>query len=94
MASWATAENRREHVSANQKMTDTQSALPQMEWTGETIGRFWRWQAAHPEHYFTNRFGDRIATALAPLLAGCRSVIDYGCGPGFLVPHLIRMDIG
>ena len=63
---------------------------PAMEWTGETIGRFWKWQATHPDHYFTNRFGDRIAAALAPFLSGCRSVLDYGCGPGFLVPHLIR----
>jgi 2-polyprenyl-3-methyl-5-hydroxy-6-metoxy-1,4-benzoquinol methylase len=60
-----------------------------MDWDGETIGRFWRWQATHPEQYFTNQFGNRIAGALAPLLAECKSVVDYGCGPGFLVPHLI-----
>ena len=74
-------------------MTNPPATPRKMEWTDETIGRFWRWQASHPEHYFTNRFGDRIAAALAPLLAGCRSVVDYGCGPGFLVPHLIRRGL-
>lgn len=71
-------------------MTKPLSSSEGMEWTAETVNRFWRWQATHPEHYFTNRFGDRIAAALAPLLAGCRSVVDYGCGPGFLVSHLVR----
>ena len=70
-------------------MTGASSTPPKMEWTGETISRFWRWQATYPEQYFTNLFGDRIAAALAPLLAECQSVVDYGCGPGFLVPHLI-----
>jgi 2-polyprenyl-3-methyl-5-hydroxy-6-metoxy-1,4-benzoquinol methylase len=83
------AANRIDPVSENQKMTDASSQPTQMKWDGETIGRFWRWQATHPEQYFTNQFGNRIAAALAPLLAGCKSVVDYGCGPGFLVPHLI-----
>ena len=70
-------------------MTDASSQPTQMKWNGKTIGRFWRWQASHPEQYFTNQFGNGIAGALTPLLLGCKSVVDYGCGPGFLVPHLI-----
>lgn len=65
----------------------------QMAWSGETIGRFWRSQAGFPAHYFTYRFGDRIAARLAPSLRGCRSVVDYGCGPGFLLQHLAALGL-
>ena len=65
----------------------------QMAWSGETIGRFWRWQAGFPAHYFTYRFGARIAARLAPLLRGCHSVVDYGCGPGFLLQHLAALGM-
>jgi 2-polyprenyl-3-methyl-5-hydroxy-6-metoxy-1,4-benzoquinol methylase len=59
-----------------------------MEWTPERIQRFWHYQAQFPDDYFTKRFGARIARTLAPWLEGSRSVLDYGCGPGFLVRHL------
>jgi 2-polyprenyl-3-methyl-5-hydroxy-6-metoxy-1,4-benzoquinol methylase len=67
------------------------AAFAALAWTPETVERFWRWQVGHPEHYFTRRFGDRIAQRLAPWLAEARSVLDFGCGPGFLVPHLAAL---
>lgn len=61
----------------------------QLQWDDETVTRFWHWQAQRPHEYFTNLFGDRIAVALAPWLrSGDGSVLDYGCGPGFLPLHL------
>ena len=30
---------------------------------------------------------------LAPSLRGCRSVVDYGCGPGFLLQHLAALGL-
>ncbi len=61
----------------------------QLTWDDEKVTRFWRWRAQRPHEYFTNLFGDRIAAALAPVLrGGDGTVLDYGCGLGFLPRHL------
>jgi 2-polyprenyl-3-methyl-5-hydroxy-6-metoxy-1,4-benzoquinol methylase len=66
-----------------------QPAYRHLPWDDATVTRFWRWQAQRPHEYFTNLFGDRIAAALAPWLRdGDGSVLDYGCGLGFLPRHL------
>lgn len=64
-----------------------------LEWTDEFAGRYWRWQSHFPEQYFTRNFGDRIARNLKPLLAGRRSVLDYGCGVGYLVAPLAAQGL-
>jgi SAM-dependent methyltransferase len=60
----------------------------QLEWTDDNVARFWRWQGQFPATYFTYQFGRQIADRLRAPLAGRISIIDYGCGPGFLIPHL------
>jgi 2-polyprenyl-3-methyl-5-hydroxy-6-metoxy-1,4-benzoquinol methylase len=72
-------------------MTGHDRAYRALEWTDETVGRFWRWQAQYPQTYFTYQFGDRIVRRLRRHLAGRRSILDYGCGGGFLVAHLARL---
>jgi 2-polyprenyl-3-methyl-5-hydroxy-6-metoxy-1,4-benzoquinol methylase len=68
---------------------DGQPAYRQLPWDDLTVTRFWRWQAQRPHEYFTNLFGDRIAASLALWLSGGDgSVLDYGCGLGFLPAHL------
>lgn len=62
----------------------------QLHWTPELVKRFWDWQSQFPETYFTYQFGAEIAASLAPYLRGRRRVLDYGCGMGFLLPHLAR----
>jgi 2-polyprenyl-3-methyl-5-hydroxy-6-metoxy-1,4-benzoquinol methylase len=62
-----------------------------LAWTPETIERFWRWQVRHPDHYFTKRFGRNIARSLSRWIGGARTVLDFGCGPGFLIPHLAAL---
>lgn len=61
---------------------------PPMEWTPERISRFWDWQAQYPEVYFTYLFGPAIVASLQRYLRGRRRVLDYGCGVGYLLPHL------
>ena len=71
---------------------------PAMEWTGETIGRFWRWQVTHPDHYFTNRFGGRIvvSSGAAALSAGMflLALLDEESTYLALVPGMVVLGIG
>jgi 2-polyprenyl-3-methyl-5-hydroxy-6-metoxy-1,4-benzoquinol methylase len=60
----------------------------QLHWTPELVRRFWDWQSQFPETYFTYLFGAEIAASLMPYLKGRKRVLDYGCGMGFLLPHL------
>lgn len=61
--------------------------IPLMEWTPDRIKRFWDWQSQFPEEYFTVLFGPHIVSHFSSLLAG-KDVLDLGCGPGGLLPHL------
>jgi 2-polyprenyl-3-methyl-5-hydroxy-6-metoxy-1,4-benzoquinol methylase len=64
--------------------------FPEMHWTPEMISRFWDWQSQYPEVYFTYLFGREIAYALRDHLAGKQRVLDFGCGVGYLLPHLCQ----
>jgi 2-polyprenyl-3-methyl-5-hydroxy-6-metoxy-1,4-benzoquinol methylase len=61
---------------------------PKMEWTAERIANFWDWQSQYPDVYFTYQFGPSIVASLKKYLDGRRTVLDYGCGVGYLMPHL------
>jgi 2-polyprenyl-3-methyl-5-hydroxy-6-metoxy-1,4-benzoquinol methylase len=63
---------------------------PAMRWTPERIARFWDWQSQYPETYFTYQFGTAIAHTLRHHLAGRERALDFGCGVGYLLPHLLR----
>jgi 2-polyprenyl-3-methyl-5-hydroxy-6-metoxy-1,4-benzoquinol methylase len=73
-------------------MTTTPGYDP-LVWSDELAARYWRWQSHFPEQYFTWNFGNRIARNLKPLLAGRRSVLDYGCGVGYLVAPLAALGL-
>jgi 2-polyprenyl-3-methyl-5-hydroxy-6-metoxy-1,4-benzoquinol methylase len=66
-----------------------------LEWTPEFVARFWDHWANSPElhdQYFTFQVGEAIANFLSCVsnLRGLH-ILDYGCGPGFLEEHLLRL---
>ena len=78
-------------------VTDESRHMPEhlsrlMEWNGVTVGRFWAWQSQYPHQYFTMRFGRNITNELSSYLYRCKTIVDYGCGPGHLIPHLLKKN--
>lgn len=65
-----------------------------LQWTPQLVQRFWDYQSQFPQNYFAYQFGAEIAKSLAPHLRGRARVLDYGCGMGFLLPHLARYAAG
>jgi 2-polyprenyl-3-methyl-5-hydroxy-6-metoxy-1,4-benzoquinol methylase len=68
----------------------TNSKYPELVWTSEMVARFWDWQSQFPETYFTYQFGAEIVRVLSPTLGQSRTVLDYGCGTGYLLSHLCQ----
>lgn len=61
------------------------------DWTSEVVARFWEYTSSHPhrnQFYFSRLAGHGLGLFLnlKGLLNG--SLLDYGCGPGFLFDHL------
>lgn len=63
----------------------------QIEWTAENIRRIWDYTSGFPELYFTNKFGDIIVDRFKKFIKKGSNILDYGCGTGFLIPHLLKL---
>jgi SAM-dependent methyltransferase len=73
-----------------------ESAAPS-RWDAGSIGRFWDYWALRTDlhdQYFTHMVGAGISryAELAGVLGG--RALDYGCGPGYLVEHLLGRGNG
>lgn len=64
-----------------------------MNWTPEKISNFWDYLSQFPEHYFTYQFGDILVDRMSKHLQGKHTVLDYGCGVGYLIPHLLKRNL-
>jgi len=68
-----------------------------VQWTPEHIRRFWTYFAGRPDAdqaYFSSHSGDAIIATVerhVPLRVG--RVLDYGCGPGFLLGRLLQRGV-
>jgi 2-polyprenyl-3-methyl-5-hydroxy-6-metoxy-1,4-benzoquinol methylase len=61
-----------------------------IEWTDENVSRLWDYYSRTPpysEIYFSKVFGDRILKKSGLPFNQDISVLDFGCGPGFLWEH-------
>jgi 2-polyprenyl-3-methyl-5-hydroxy-6-metoxy-1,4-benzoquinol methylase len=75
-------------------MNRHQPARRELRWTPELVSRFW---AEMPglqnvrDQYFTRVVGFEIANFVNQVfeIRGKR-ILDYGCGPGFLIEHLLQ----
>ena len=67
------------------------------KWTPEQVRRFWAYLSSSPQGeraYFSSHSGDPIiafAQRYVPL--GVGRILDYGCGPGFLLERLLRWGV-
>ena len=73
-------------------MTDTsrRASHPHLEWTPERVHRFWEYESHFPERYFTFDRGDTIVGRFRSDLRGCETILDYGCGGGYLLKRLLK----
>jgi 2-polyprenyl-3-methyl-5-hydroxy-6-metoxy-1,4-benzoquinol methylase len=61
-----------------------------VEWTSEQVARFWDFEKTKGR-YHSQQFGGNILSYLRRELKTCDSVLDYGCGLGHLVDHLLPL---
>ncbi len=62
-----------------------------IEWNGATVAQLWNWYARtapYKDLYFAKRFGDQILRKSGLSLQSPLTVLDFGCGPGFLYDHV------
>jgi SAM-dependent methyltransferase len=67
--------------------------IQDIEWNDETVNNFWDFYSQYPELYFTYQYGEKIAEVLYPFMTPQGHVLDYGCGTGFLIKHLLDKPI-
>jgi SAM-dependent methyltransferase len=68
----------------------------QPQWTLTETARFWSYWAKRPdlhEEYFSYQVGRSVAAVAERLGVLSGTVLDYGCGPGFLIDHLLDRDL-
>lgn len=67
----------------------------EIDWTADKIKRIWEYYATNPDYkksYFSYHSGENIIRYINKYIdfKKVKSVLDYGCGPGYLLKHLIK----
>ena len=68
-------------------------SLPQLAWTPEMVTRFWDFESNFPDRYFTYHHGAEMVRQLGRYFLDKGDVLDYGCGPGYLLDELLAAGI-
>lgn len=58
-------------------------------WDETTLSRFWAFHSQFSENYFSHQKGRSLVAYAKRQLPDGATVLDYGCGPGHLLPHLL-----
>lgn len=67
-----------------------------IDWNDDKISRLWDYYSITPPYsdiYFSKVFGKQLLNKTGLPLHEPISVLDFGCGPGFIWDHLIATDI-
>jgi 2-polyprenyl-3-methyl-5-hydroxy-6-metoxy-1,4-benzoquinol methylase len=75
-----------------------QSEIALADWAPDTVHRFWGYYASRTDlhgEYFSKQVGRGVTNFLAYTghLQRGASVLDYGCGPGFLIQRLLEKGV-
>jgi len=67
-----------------------------LEWDSEKISNLWNFASQWPPYqneYFSRMVGKGIINFLKDIISIKGNVLDFGCGPGYLVQHLLDNKI-
>lgn len=67
-----------------------------IEWTPQTVQRFWDWFGSNPalSHlYFSLRYGDSLLEQVGRVIPLRGRLLDLGCGPGHLVEKALQRGL-
>jgi len=73
-----------------QKSSETFSKTPSLQWTQDRVKNFWNYQSRYPVNYFTSLYGHEIAKVVCKHVPRSSRILDYACGTGSLIGHLLR----
>jgi 2-polyprenyl-3-methyl-5-hydroxy-6-metoxy-1,4-benzoquinol methylase len=73
-------------------MTNREAQTQSIEWTSDLVKRFWDEESQHPELYFTYQVGPELVRHLRRYLMPGSCVLDFGCGRGHLIRHLLARN--
>ena len=59
-------------------------------WTPEMVSNFWDYEAQFSDKYFSYEHGRPLVEEIKPYPKGASRVLDYGCGPGYLVENFLE----
>ena len=62
-------------------------------WTKDKVARFWNYYStskAVEDNYFSKQLGDTIIAFVKRYIRLSGDILDYGCGPGFLIEKLLN----
>lgn len=65
-------------------------------WTKEKVANFWEYYSTSSslgDVYFSEQLGDAVLALVKRYVRISGDVLDYGCGPGFLIEKILKLQV-